>query len=97
MSGLFVFVFPSCLVPYCLTHCLSLYTKQILAAMYQVESIISLYPLPVCLRGPNTPRERLKKQELVRVSEQFNLGLLSGIKLLRHHTEPNKNDIALTF
>lgn len=69
---------------------LSLNTKQILAAMYRVKSIISLYPLPVCLRRPNTQRERLKKEELVRVSELFNLGLLSGTKMLCHHTEPKK-------
>lgn len=79
-------------------HSLSLNTKQILAAMYQVESIISLHPLPVCPRRSTTQRVRLReREELVRVPGPFNLGLLSGTKMLRHHTELEKNDIALTF
>lgn len=41
--------------------------------------------------------ETEKKQELVRVSELFNLGLLSGMNMLCHRTEPNKNDFGFNF
>lgn len=77
---------------------LSVNTRQILAAMYQAEFIISLNPLPVCLGTSNTLRQGQKNKELVRVTQTFNLGSLALTRKMKpRHAEVNKNVITLTF